>query len=159
MSTLEHDAIPLHSMAASRSGRSSISRVSTVGDDTDTSRGTITELSENPELSRDGGSADDPCLTTHDGYVDGGYGWVVTAGVSNMHILTEITGAFTLLFLQLGILYAWGVFQAELANQRLGNSVVLSTIGGVSGFCTALGCLPVCLKAFDKLKPGFSYRI
>jgi len=159
MSTLEHDAIPLHSMATSRSGRCSISRVSTVGSDTDTSRGPITELSENPELSRDGGSADDRCLTTHDGYVDGGYGWVVTAGVSYMHILTEITGAFTLLFLQLGILYAWGVFQAELANQRLGNSVVLSTIGGVSGFCTALGCLPVCLKAFDKLNPGISYRI
>lgn len=55
-------------------------------------------------------------------------------------------GAFTLLFLQLGTLYAWGVFQAELANQKLGNSVVLSSIGGVSGFCTALGCLPVSLE-------------
>jgi hypothetical protein len=58
----------------------------------------------------------------------------------------KVSGAFTLLFLQLGTLYAWGVFQAELANQKLGNSVVLSTIGGVSGFCTALGCLPVSLK-------------
>jgi hypothetical protein len=66
------------------------------------------------------------------------------------------SGAFTLLFLQLGILYAWGVFQAELANQKLGNSVVLSTIGGVSGFCTALGCLPVRPGTLGKLKTGLS---
>jgi hypothetical protein len=60
-----------------------------------------------------------------------------------------------LLFLQLGTLYAWGVFQAELANQKLGNSVVLSAIGGVSGFCTALGCLPVGSRGLiDMLKVG-----
>ena len=56
------------------------------------------------------------------------------------------SGAFTLLFLQLGTVYAWGVFQAELANQRLGNSVMLSSIGGISGFFTAMGCLPVSLR-------------
>jgi len=64
---------------------------------------------------------------------------------------TDWPGAFTLLFLQLGTLYAWGVFQAELANQRLGNSVVLSSIGGVSGFCTALGCLPVSIDTLTSL--------
>lgn len=82
-------------------------------------------------------------------YIDGGYGWVVTAGMSVLPTTnTDISGAFTLLFLQLGTLYAWGVFQAELANQKLGSSVVLSTIGGLSGFCTALGCLPVSFTAW-----------
>lgn len=58
-------------------------------------------------------------------------------------VSADLSGAFTLLFLQLGTLYAWGVFQAELANQKLGRSVVLSAIGGISGFFTAMGCLPV----------------
>jgi hypothetical protein len=65
---------------------------------------------------------------------------LVTSHSSNP---TDFSGAFTLLFLQIGTLYTWGVFQAELASQKLGNSVVLSSIGGICGFCTALGCLPV----------------
>lgn len=138
MSATSVEQISLRSL--DQSARSSRSYIP----DSDTHDGED-EYTERPasigQASRD---IDEPPLVgSSGGYIDGGYGWVVTAGTSAPHFRLNELGAFTLLFLQLGTLYAWGVFQAELANQKLGNSVVLSSIGGVSGFCTALGCLPV----------------
>ncbi|GFZ49201.1 hypothetical protein JCM24511_06951 [Saitozyma sp. JCM 24511] len=63
-------------------------------------------------------------------YVDGGYGWVITGS------------ACVLCFQYLGILYAWGVIQAELAQNQLGSSLSLSTIGATAAFCLGFGCLP-----------------
>jgi len=48
-----------------------------------------------------------------------------------------------LLFQYLGVLYAWGVIQAELSRVGLANSLQLSLIGATAAFCLAFGCLPV----------------
>lgn len=87
-------------------------------------------------------------------YLDGGYGWVITA--CEKQFLTSHSrnrkrnkadtpdiGAFTLCFQNIGILYAWGVFQARLSHDKLADSVTLSSIGGVAAFCVAFGSLPV----------------
>jgi len=49
-----------------------------------------------------------------------------------------------LLFQYLGVLYSWGVIQAELSRTRLASSLQLSLIGATAAFCLAFGCLPVC---------------
>jgi hypothetical protein len=65
--------------------------------------------------------------------------WTGRAGQSDM------AGAFTLLFLYLGILYSWGVYQAYFVTNNVASSLALSAVGGVQVFMQAIGCLPVCL--------------
>ena len=45
-----------------------------------------------------------------------------------------------------GILYAWGVIQAHLAEKNLANPTSLSMIGATSAFFVAFACLPVSRK-------------
>lgn len=53
------------------------------------------------------------------------------------------TGTFLIAFHFLGLLYAWGVIQANLNKKGLGGSQLLSLIGGLNAFFTAAFCLPV----------------
>jgi hypothetical protein len=53
------------------------------------------------------------------------------------------TGTFLIAFHFLGLLYAWGVIQADLSKRGLGGSQLLSLIGGLNAFFTAAFCLPV----------------
>lgn len=48
-----------------------------------------------------------------------------------------------LCFLYLGMLYSWGVLQAELAKNSWVTSLLLGMIGSTAAFCLAFGCLPV----------------
>jgi hypothetical protein len=63
------------------------------------------------------------------------------------------TGTFLIAFHFLGLLYAWGVIQANLNKKGLGGSQLLSLIGGLNAFFTAAFCLPVRGCAF-----GFSFQ-
>ncbi|KAH8085933.1 major facilitator superfamily domain-containing protein [Filobasidium floriforme] len=64
-------------------------------------------------------------------HLDGGFGWVI------------IFCAFVLAFQGLGILYAWGVVQAHLAEKKLASPILLSVIGATSAFWVAFSCLPI----------------
>jgi hypothetical protein len=87
-----------------------------------------------------------------DEYLDGGFGWVIVGCehidlVRNSYPDIEINlsslGTFTIAFHCLGLLYAWGVIQAELNNRGLASPQLLSVIGGLDAFFTAAICLPV----------------
>jgi hypothetical protein len=85
MSAPESDAISLRSLVASRpdsilvTGRSTAQSVER---GTYPSQESSSGLSGNPDGRASPDSPDSPPVTALDGYVDGGYGWIVTAGSS-----------------------------------------------------------------------------
>ena len=55
----------------------------------------------------------------------------------------DMAGGFSMMFCIMGILYAWGVIQAELVRQQIASTVAISAIGALSAWSVAIGCLPV----------------
>jgi hypothetical protein len=59
-----------------------------------------------------------------------------------------------LAFQGFGILYAWGVIQAHLAEKNLASPILLSVIGATSAFWVAFSCLPV---SFSSQRNGMGW--
>lgn len=82
--------------------------------------------------------------------VDGNYGWVIVASEHQRPLLAQLPvticahvhfplGSFLIVFNYLGLLYSWGVIQAELVEQEVNSTKMLSIVGGLQTFFSAAG--------------------